>query len=454
MSNDPQPQIRPTASGAGTTVFTGARLIVGDGTTVIDDAIVTVRDGIIVGVSRRSGAPDEPDQADDATVIPCAGKTIMPALVNPHGHIGYMRGTVCDPRFFSRDNVIDHLRRFVYHGISTFQSLGTDANHVELGVRNDQRSGVLEDRDLATLFSAGSGIVAAPTAGRSSGAPFFAVEAVHQATDPDDAADFVRRLAERRVDAVKFWIDDRGGQAAKLSPQSSRAIVEEAHRNGLVAAAHIYSVEDAETALDAGADILAHMPRNPEPGPALIDRLLDRDTAVFTSMSVQGPTNTDWLDDPIVAETLPPSAIDDLRERMTARSLEPLFDTSETFRRLQRNFATLHEAGVRLVFSPDTGVFAQLPGLAEHRELEALVNAGLPPLAAIELATKRSSNLLGLTDRGLIEPGRRADLLVLDADPTQDITHTRRIAAVILAGRVVDRDRLRRQLQDHAHGAR
>ncbi|MCI2418575.1 amidohydrolase family protein [Saccharopolyspora sp. K220] len=437
----------PTGS---TTAFTGARVIVGDGSTVIDNAAITVRDGIITSITRTPGGAAEQVQGGGSspqTVISFEGKTIMPAIVNPHGHIGYMRGTVCDPRCYSRRNVIDHLRRFVYHGTSTFQSLGTDWNRIEVGVRDDQRSGVLDDPNLATLFTAGSGLVAAPEPGLASGAPFFAVDAVHQVADPADARAFVRSLAVQQVDVVKFWIDDRGGTATKLSPETCRAIVDEAHHHGLRAAAHIYTVDDAKIALRAGADILAHMPRSPEPDPELIEQLVDRDIAVFTSMSVQGPARTDWLDDPLLHETLPLAAIEDLRARLTARAPEPLFDTGETYRRLQQNFATLHQAGVRLVFSPDTGVFAQLPGIAEHRELEALVDAGLSPLSAVEFATRRSAQLLGLTDRGAIDVGRRADLLVLDADPRDDITNTRSIAAVIIEGRVVDRDQLRQQLQ-------
>lgn len=435
-----------------TAVFSGARVIVGDGSTVIENAVITTRDGIITSITQRPAGYQQQTGIrsggiDTPSLIPLEGKTIVPALVNPHGHIGYMRGTVCDPRFYSRRNIIDHLRRFTYYGISVFQSLGTDWNRTEVGVRDDQRSGALDDPDLATLFTAGSGIVATPAPGMTSGAPFFAADALHNATDPADARSFVRKLAAQNVDAVKFWIDDRGGTASKLSPEVSRAIVDEAHQHGLKAAAHIYSVDDAKIALRSGADILAHMPRNMEPDADLIEQLVDRDIAVFTSMSVQGPARADWLADPFVHETFPPAAIEDLRQRLETQAPEPLFDTGETYRRLRQNFAILHQAGVRLVFSPDTGVFAQLPGIAEHRELEALVDAGLPPMEAIEFATRRSAQLLGLTDRGTIDVGCRADLLVLDGDPREDITNTRRIAELIIKGRAVDRDQLRQRLQ-------
>lgn len=200
------------------------------------------------------------------------------------------------------------------------------------------------------------------------------------------------------------------------------------------------------TALRAGADILAHMPRSPELSAALVERLVDRDVAVFTSMSIQSPARSDWLDEPLVRETVATPAIEEFRARLDAQAPEPLFDTAETYLGMRDTFLTLHEAGVRLVFSADTGLLAQLPGMAEHRELEALVDAGLPPLDAIEFATRRSSRLLGLTDRGTLDPGKRADLLVLDADPRADIRNTRAIASVVLDGRVVDRARLRERL--------
>ncbi|MFE0820680.1 amidohydrolase family protein [Streptomyces sp. NPDC058847] len=434
---------------ADTTTYIGARVIVGDGHTVLENAAITVLDGRI----QRVAPADQPRQ-DDIDVphgaghtVSVHGKTIMPALVNPHGHIGYMRGTECHPRHYSRDNIIDHLRRSLYFGISTFQSLGTDLDDTEIRVRDDQRAGRLDDPDLATLFTAGAGIVAAPTTDAGSGAPFFAIDAVHPTDGPEDARTFVSSLAAKRVDAVKFWIDDRHGSAAKLRPETAVAIVDEAHRHGLKAAAHIYTADDARVALSAGADILAHMPRNPDPDDKLIQELIDRDVAVFTSMSVQGPASTDWLDEPILHEVFPEAILADFRSHLTDRGHEPLFDTSQTYARLQRTATTLHAAGVRLVLSPDTGVFAQLPGMAEHRELQALVEADIPVLHAIEFATQRSARLLGLDDRGLLEVGRRADLLILDADPRDDIRNTRKISSIVMNGRMVDRSRLRHKIR-------
>lgn len=429
------------------TLFRGARLILGDRRTVLEDADLLV-DGATIAQVRPHPEAGEPPA--DATVLDCAGRTIMPAIVSPHGHIGYLRGTTSDAAFFTRDNIIDHLRRLAFSGVSTFQSLGTDRDGLELAVRDEQREHPAADPELATLLSAGSGLVA-PTPGAPNGGPFFAVDAVHETHGPEDATSFVRYLAGRHVDIVKFWVDDRGGTKRKLDPQTQRAIVAEAHRHGIHAAAHIYTIDDAKSAVRAGADVLAHMPRSAPPDAELLDLLLERDVAVFTSMSIQGPTSVGWLDDPLVRHTTPSTAVDRLRAQIGAQAPEPLFDTGATYRRLVETFGILHEAGVRLVFSADTGLLAQLPGIAEHRELEALVRAGLSPLEAIGLATSESARLLGLDDRGLLAAGRRADLLVIDGNPLDDITHTRRIGAVYLAGREVDRDAMRARWQTPAH---
>lgn len=429
---------------AATTIFRGAKIIVGDGRTVHDRADLVVTGSVIADI-REVG-----DQCGrtvrDAVVVDCRGLTIMPAIVSPHGHIGYMRGTSSDAENFSKENILDHLLRLAYHGISTFQSLGTDRDGLELAVRDEQRSDPAARSGLATLLSAGSGLVA-PTPGSVNGGPFFAAEAVHETTSPEDATEFVRYLASRKVDMVKFWVDDRGGSKAKLSPDIQRAIVSETHRHGIKAAAHIYTIDDAKSALRAGADVLAHMPRSAKPDSELIDMLLEQETAVFTSISIQSPMATDWLDDPLVQDTIPAAAIAQLRTQIETQAPEPLFDTGETAARLIETFQILRDAGVRLVFSADTGLLAQLPGIAEHRELEALVHAGLAPIEAIRLATSDAADLLGLDDRGSLAAGKRADLLVLDADPTTDISRTRRINSVYLAGQELDRTSIRGQLQ-------
>lgn len=422
----------------GKTVYTGARLISGE--YVTEDATIAVRNGIIEHIGTTA------EFAPNDTVVSLAGKTVIPAIVNPHGHIGYMSGTVTNASFYSRANVIDHLHRLAYYGVSTFQSLGTDRDDTEIGVRDDQRRGTLGQRDVAQLLTAGTGIVA-PTPGATNGGPFFAADVVYEATSEEGAREHVRQLAAKKVDTVKLWLDDRNGTKAKLPPEIVQAVIEEAHSHALPIAAHIYTLDEAKAAVSAGADILAHLPRTGTDD-ELIAMLKDRDVAVFTSMSIQRPPGEDWLDEPAVADVLSPVAIEKLRATIRERGSMPLYDTLDIYRRMEETLVTSAEAGVRLVFSADTGLLAQIVGVAEHRELEALVAAGLSPLTALRMATETSSELLRLSDRGVLRENRRADFIVLDDDPRHDITATRRISDVYLAGERVDRDGLRTGWQE------
>jgi imidazolonepropionase-like amidohydrolase len=441
MSADQADVPEGASGGNGPLLLAGARVITGDGTTVLVSADILVRDGLVAAVSVPGRL-----SATVARVVPLAGKTVIPAIINPHGHIGYMRGAATSPQNYSRDNILDHLRRLAYYGVSVFQSLGTDRHGTEIALRDEQRAGKLGDEDLAQLLTAGTGIVAPDPRG-GNGGPAFAADVMHEAADADDARAYVRALAARHVDAVKFWVDDRDGTTAKLGPDVYTAIIDEAHAHGLKAAAHIYTLDDAKAVIRAGADILAHMPRHPGADDELTDLLISHGTAAFSSMSIQWPAGEAWLDDPALAETVSADAIAAMREQVRAKAPQPLFATVDVYRAMERTMASYLAAGVRVVFSADTGLLGQFPGFAEHRELEALVAAGMPPLQAIHAATQASARLLELDSaRGTIETGKRADLLVLDGDPLVDIASTRRIHAVYLAGRRVDRDGLRARL--------
>jgi imidazolonepropionase-like amidohydrolase len=108
--------------------------------------------------------------------------------------------------------------------------------------------------------------------------------------------------------------------------------------------------------------------------------------------------------------------------------------------------AKLAAAGARIILGSDTGLEDHPFGFAEQKELQMMAEAGMTPTQVIVAATGRSAEFLGLKDRGVIAPGKRADLLVLDANPLDDIRNTRRIFAMYLAGKEVDRAALKAAL--------
>jgi imidazolonepropionase-like amidohydrolase len=420
------------------TFFAGARLIAGDGSEPVEGAGILVRDGRVA-----AAGPDVRPGEDDLHVD-LTGKTVMPAIVNPHGHIGYFKGAAAARENFSRENVLDHLRRLAYYGVSVFQSLGTDRDDVELGIRDEQRAGTLDDPELALLLSAGNGLVA-PTPGSDNGGPYFATDVIREVSTPAQARAAVRELVAKNPDVIKFWVDDRNGEKRKFGPEVYSAIIDEAHQHGKMAIAHIYELEDAKGVVRAGADGTAHMVRAPGPDEELLRLLTDNDAFVFTSMSIQKAAAEDpaWLDDPYLAQTVDQASRDALRAQLSQMPEQVAATMKAGYRILEAGLRACLQAGVRVLLSADTGAFAQFPGFAEHRELEAMVAAGMPALDAITAATLLPARMLGLADRGSLAPGQRADFIVLDANPLDSIVNSRKISAVYLAGRAVDRERLR-----------
>jgi imidazolonepropionase-like amidohydrolase len=425
--------------GEGRTVFfEGAGLIVGDGSHPVEGAGILVRDGHVVA----AGPGVRPGEGD--LRVDLAGKTVMPTIVNPHGHIGYFKGAAADRENFSRENVLDHLRRLTYYGVSVFQSLGTDRDDVELGIRDEQRAGTLDDPELALLYSAGNGLVA-PTPGSDNGGPYFATDVIREVSTPAQARATVRELVAKNPDVIKFWVDDRNGQKRKFGPEIYSAIIDEAHQHGKKAIAHIYELEDAKGVVRAGVDGTAHMVRAPGPDEELLRLLTDNDVFVFTSMSIQKAATDDpaWFDDPYLAHTVDQASRNAIRAQPGQMPEHVVTEMKAGYGILEAGLRTYLQAGVRVLFSADTGLFAQFPGFAEHRELEAMVTAGMPALDAITAATLRPAQMLDIADRGSLEPGKRADFIVLDANPLDDIADSRKISAVYILGRAIDREKLR-----------
>ncbi|GAA1953526.1 amidohydrolase family protein [Microbacterium deminutum] len=422
------------------TFFTGARLIIGDGSDPIDDAGILISNGTIIGI----GPTADVSVADGVRRVDLTGKIVMPTIVNPHGHAGYLKGANTDAANFSRENVLDHLRRFVYYGVSVFQSLGTDRDDIEISIRDEQRGGTLDDPELALLLSASNGI-AAPTPGGGNGGAFFAPDAIREASTPDEARQIVREIAAKNPDVIKFWVDDRNGTKVKFGPDVYEAIIDEAHKAGKMAIAHIYELDDAKGVVRAGVDGTAHMVREPGPDDELLTLMRENDVFVFTSMSIQKALldAADWLDDPALAETVDQASRDTFRTIFSQVPPDVLTQMTAGYQVLESSLSTYVDAGVRVLLSGDTGVMAQFPGYTEHRELAAMVAAGTSPLAAIKAATLLPAQMLGLDDRGSLEAGKRADFIVLDADPLDDITNTTKIADVYIAGAAIDRETLK-----------
>ncbi len=426
---------REPAPSSTAVVYDGARVIVGDQSDPIETARLIVDRGVIAAVGPRGEVP----LPDGATTVDLTGKTLMPALVNLHGHVGFQRGLSYEETNYTRDNIVDHLHRYAYHGVGVIVSLGTDAGEVWHDIRRDQEAGVLGG---ARLRTAGQGL-AAPNAGPGAAALRSSAYGV---TSEEEGRQSVRDLAADGVAFVKIWVDDRGGSVEKLDPSYYRAIIDEAHRQGLDVIAHVFYHEDAEDLVAARVDGFAHLVRDREMDDALVTAIVEHDVFVMPNLGIsergRHTEPPDWLSEPLLRKSVSAEVLTRARESFAGRNPENADRAARSYAQMERSLAKLQAAGAALVLGSDSGVQDHFYGFSAHRELELMVAAGLSPMDALRVATSRSADRLRFSYSGRLTPGARADFLVLDANPLDDITNTRRISGVYFAGVAVDRNAL------------
>jgi imidazolonepropionase-like amidohydrolase len=425
-------------SNRGAVIFEGARLIRPGAGAPIERGTLLVENGRIVRVGTRPGDVRAPAGAKQ---VDLAGKTVMPLLVDTHVHLGYQKGLVFAADNFTRDTIVDQLNRYLYAGVGAVLSLGTDPGALPLQVRTDQAAG----RDGgSTWLTAGRGI-AAPNAGP--GTPELKASA-YGVTTEEEARRAVREQTANKVDFIKIWVDDRNGTVPKLGPALYRAVIDEAHRQRTRVIAHVFYLDDAKDLVRAGVDGFAHLVRDREVDDEFVTLVKSRNIFVMPNLAISEngahASPPAWLDDPLLRETSPADVIDRVRGTFARRAPEAVARAQKTYASMQRTLARLNAAGVPLVLGTDDGaVRDHFYAYTAHRELRLMVEAGMTPAQALTAATRTSADVLRLTDRGRLEPGSRADLPVLDANPLDDIAHTTKIAAVYQNGVAVDRNTLR-----------
>lgn len=381
----------PTSSAV---VFEGARLIVGDGSPPVENAALVVDGGRLVEV----GPAAELDGWPGAKRVDLAGMTVMPAIIDTHTHLNQ-----------ERDALIQDLRARARYGVGAAMSLGRDTR--DLSIRAEEIPGA------ARFRSAGVGITS-PEPGRS--------EIPYWVSTEDEARQAVRDEAARKVDIIKIWVDSRDGQYEKLSPELYGAIIDEAHQHGIPVTAHIFALADTKGLLRAGINAFAHGVRDTDVDEEIIGLFKERpDVVLVPNLPNRGvAADLNWL-----GGTLPP---DELEELQAGSVDDP--DAQAVFAIQARNLARLSAEGVTIALGTDGNT-----PWAPHVEMEDMVAAGMTPAQVIVAATRNSADLLGLADAGTLEVGKRADFLVLNANPLHDITNTRQLVSVYLNGEEVDR---------------
>ena len=428
-------------TGSGPVLYEGARIIIGTATAPIENGALLVENGRFAAVGPRTSVT----LPAGVRHVDLTGKTVMPAMVNAHVHIGYEGYNTWGAENHTPKNVVDHLRREAFYGVAATTSVGTSPVEQSLQIQRDQQAGRFP---LAARFLFMPGM--APPGGGPDAVLIIATNklgVINEVSTPDEARARVRWMAERKIGHVKMWVDDRGGTYPKLQPAIYEAIIAEAHKHRMIVHAHAIQLADQKAVVRAGADVLVHMVQRQALDEEYLALLREKKPYWATVIGLGDPTEV-CKSDRFFEQALPPSVIARIRAIMERRPLAPSCgpppaSTAAREEQMAKNFPQYIAAGTRIVLGTDTGIQpGHTFGSGEHVELARWVQLGLPPSEAIVAATSRPAQLMGLTDLGSLAVGKRASFVVLDANPLEDIHNTRRIADVYLDGTRFDRDGL------------
>lgn len=371
-----------------------------------------------------------------------SGRTVLPGLISDHSHLGLTDGKNAGGQYATTANILRQLEQYQAYGVTTVVSLGLNQQSF-YDLAPKIHSGELPGADM---FGADRGF------GVPDGAPPAAMgitdAQVYRPATVEEARAQVRETASRHPTLVKIWVDDFHGQMPqKLPPPIYKAIIEEAHAQGLRVAAHVYYLSDAKQLVADGVDVLAHGVRDVPVDQEFIEAAkahhvwyvptlgLDESAYLFAE-------HPELATQPFLAHALQPALAQQFADPAWRAGVlgnaKKLAADKSSLSMNEKNVKTLYDAGVQIGFGTDSGATPlRIAGFAEHRELELLVASGLTPLQAIGTATKNAAALVQLSDRGTVEPGKVADLLVVEGDPSKRIEDMNHIVAVWRHGKKV-----------------
>ncbi len=394
----------PRSQPAGTRVFTNLRLVDGTDAAPVGGASIVVQNGRIVaaGPASRVTVPTGAERID------LGGRTVIPGLINAHGHV---------------NDAARDLKTYAAYGVTTVFSLGGEAPPV-FAARASQNVATL---DRSRVFV--SGPVLTPDS-------------------PEQARTMVADVAAQNVDFVKIRVDDNLGTTSKMPPEVYRAVIDEAHKRGLRVAVHLFYLADAKSLLDAGADLIAHSVRDLDADPALMAAFKAKGVCLCPTLMREVSTfvyeaTPPFFADPLflahsdkaqIATLQEPARQEAMRKSPSAQRYKAALEVAS------RNVKRLSDAGVPIAMGTDTGPAGRFQGYFELMELELMVKAGLTPKQTLAAATRDAARCMKVDkDLGTLETGKWADFVVLDADPLVNISNTKRINAVYIAGNRVPR---------------
>jgi imidazolonepropionase-like amidohydrolase len=390
---------RTHAIADGNIALVGATLIDATGAPAIPNATVVVQNGRIVAAGPSASTP----VPRGARRVDVAGKTIVPGLWDNHAHL----------------HQIEWIPTYFAAGVTSVRDMGSEWPLL-VAMRNAIRSGKISGPNL--FFA---GLIDGP--GPQGFGEF-------SAATPDEGRAIVRRYHQMGFEMIKIYL--------ALAPDVTAAICDEAHKQGMTCTGHVPTSMDLHAAIDSGMDQIAHFPvrgdLTSDSGKKQLAHFVAKKT-IFDPTASWGEIGGKSAQEPMqniqpVMQHLPAPL---LQNRVAGLGQSPT-DTATSHARLARTLANLkaaHDAGVPLITGTDEGI----PAYSVYREMELFVKAGFTPIDALRAATSVAARAMRVdADVGTIEKGKRADLLVLDANPLDNISNIRTVRFVMKDGRMFE----------------
>ena len=420
-------------------VIEGATLIDGTGGEPISNAVVVIENDRIQAVFRHG----EQVYPRGARVIQAQGKTIIPALFDIDTHIAQQ----------GLEAAAQALTNYLYHGITSISDTGVSIVHGEGLERLKQEGKLISPR----IFEAG------PTLTAVGGHPIPVNRALGRAIDtrtltqiegPEDAVQQVQRyVREYQVDTIKAILESGGDlHYPRMTLETYKALVDEAHRQGMKVYTHASQLSDVRDALAGGVDLIAHGFAEELTAQSDIAQMIVQQKVSWlpdinnAESSVKIFDHPEIWEDPTLLKSVPAVYIEMAHDPKVLARLEGRLERSRRSHQMRmRTVKVLYDMGANILVGTDsTGApHRMFYGWDIHRELEHLVNAGMTPMDVIVAASRKAAEYLGQEkELGTVEAGKIADLLILSGNPLEDIRNSRTIEQVIYAGRLIDRDNL------------
>lgn len=420
-------------------VYEGARLIIGDASAPIENGAFVVQSGHIIAIGPK-GSVKVPS---GAARVDLTGKTVMPTMNNIHIHAGYEGYVSWSVDNHSVENMLDHMEREAYYGVGAAETMGDQPDAFAIKFQQDQ---IARKFPPAARFFFAAG-VAPPGGGPDSlliqgTTP---LHAVHEVASPEEARAAVRLLASEKITQLKIWVDardSRRGSMKEMPLEVVEAVVSEAHKHGIVVHAHATQLPEQKLVVKAGVDVLVHTVANTKIDDEFIGILKEKKPYWAPVMGLGDTAELCEDNNTFVEAVMPDSVIADVKRGQTWLKSNPCSTPINPQNEENRkyNFPKYIEAGARLALATDAGVSAKYSyGFAAHHEITMYARYGMSPADIIVASTSRPTEVLHIKDTGTLSKGKRADFIVLNANPLENIRNTRTIDSVYLYGAKLDR---------------